>query len=208
MARHGSRPPALGFGAPAGKPKLTEEERRLFREAVQDATPIKVAPRAAPAPVTVVARKPGASQRPGVAKAAADNHSGRIPRPVAAPALRVQDDHGSEPAWLRPAVGRDVLRKLRHGAWGAPARLDLHGMRAGEAEHRLDRFIDDALMNGQRVICVIHGKGLGSPGGEPVLRERVSQVLGHRADVLAFTPAPPAQGGTGALLVLLKRPRD
>ncbi len=208
MASHGSRPPALTSGRRSGKPALAEGERLLFREAVQGATPLKATQRAAPAPVTAVARKPSDATRLEPAKVAAANHSARTPRPVAPPAVRVQDDHGSEPAWLRPAVGRDVLRKLRHGAWGAPARLDLHGLRADEAGHRLEGFIDEALSRGLRVVCVIHGKGLGSPGGEPVLRERVRQVLSHCGDVLAFVPAPPALGGTGALLALLKRTRD
>jgi Uncharacterized protein conserved in bacteria len=39
----------------------------------------------------------------------------------------------------------------------------------------------------------------------PVLKNLVDRVLRQRGDVLAFHSAPPAQGGTGALLVLLGR---
>ena len=50
---------------------------------------------------------------------------------------------------------------------------------------------------------IIHGKGRNSEG-LPVIKNLVDRMLRQRADVLAFHSAPPAQGGTGAVLVLLK----
>jgi DNA-nicking Smr family endonuclease len=53
----------------------------------------------------------------------------------------------------------------------------------------------------------VHGKGLHSDSGVPVLKNLVDRMLRQRADVLAFASAPAAQGGHGAVLVLLRRPR-
>ncbi|HMH19585.1 MAG TPA: Smr/MutS family protein, partial [Burkholderiales bacterium] len=50
----------------------------------------------------------------------------------------------------------------------------------------------------------VHGKGLRSPRREPVLKGKVQQWLAQRDEVLAFCQAPGNQGGSGALLVLLK----
>jgi DNA-nicking Smr family endonuclease len=57
----------------------------------------------------------------------------------------------------------------------------------------------------RRLGCVriIHGKGLGSKQREPVLKGLLRKWL-VRQDVLAFSQAPAAQGGSGAVLVLLK----
>jgi DNA-nicking Smr family endonuclease len=52
-------------------------------------------------------------------------------------------------------------------------------------------------------VRVIHGKGLGSPGREPVLKKRVRRMLMRRDDVLAFAEPRPAEGGGGAVVVLL-----
>ena len=52
---------------------------------------------------------------------------------------------------------------------------------------------------------IIHGKGLQSDGGAPVLKNLVDRLLRLRNDVLAFHSAPTGQGGTGAVLVLLAR---
>jgi DNA-nicking Smr family endonuclease len=52
-------------------------------------------------------------------------------------------------------------------------------------------------------VRIVHGKGLHSESGVPVLKNLVDRVLRQRADVLAFHSAPPAQGGHGAVLVLL-----
>jgi DNA-nicking Smr family endonuclease len=53
-------------------------------------------------------------------------------------------------------------------------------------------------------VRVVHGKGHGSPGREPVLKAKVKSWLVQHQDVLAFTHARPADGGHGALIVLLK----
>ena len=53
---------------------------------------------------------------------------------------------------------------------------------------------------------MIHGKGRQSDG-IPVLKNLVDRMLRHRGDVLAFHSAPPAQGGTGAVVVLLAPPK-
>ncbi|HEX7233924.1 MAG TPA: Smr/MutS family protein, partial [Nitrosospira sp.] len=55
-----------------------------------------------------------------------------------------------------------------------------------------------------RCIRVIHGKGLSSRNGEPVLKARVGSWLSQRDEVLAFCQAKPEDGGSGAVLVLLK----
>ncbi len=51
---------------------------------------------------------------------------------------------------------------------------------------------------------VVHGKGLGSPGKSPVLKSKVHSWLVQKKEVLAFVQAKPAEGGAGALVVLLQ----
>ena len=50
---------------------------------------------------------------------------------------------------------------------------------------------------------IVHGKGNGSPGREPVLKDKVKRWLVQKNQVIAFTQASAADGGHGALLVLL-----
>jgi DNA-nicking Smr family endonuclease len=49
----------------------------------------------------------------------------------------------------------------------------------------------------------VHGKGLRSPGREPVLKGKVKAWLVQRQEVMAFTQARASEGGAGALVVLL-----
>jgi len=53
-------------------------------------------------------------------------------------------------------------------------------------------------------VRVIHGKGNGSPGREPVLKAKVKSWLVQKKDVIAFTQARAADGGAGAVMVLLQ----
>lgn len=106
-------------------------------------------------------------------------------------------------SFRRPGVGRDVVHKLRRGDWRIQAEMDLHGCRTDEAREQLAQFVREAHREGLRCLRVVHGKGLGSPGREPVLKGKVHSWLVQKQQVLAFVQAPAAQGGAGALLVLL-----
>ena len=53
-------------------------------------------------------------------------------------------------------------------------------------------------------IRIVHGKGLGSKNREPVLKGKVLRWLVQRDEVLAFAQAGPTDGGSGALLALLR----
>jgi DNA-nicking Smr family endonuclease len=96
------------------------------------------------------------------------------------------------------------VRKLRRGGWVIQAEIDLHGLRRDEARERLGAFLRDATRLGLRCVRVVHGKGNGSPGREPVLKQRVQRWLVQTATVLAYTQARAAEGGSGALVVLLQ----
>ncbi len=106
-------------------------------------------------------------------------------------------------SFRRSGIGADVTRKLRRGEWTIQRQIDLHGLRRDEAREQLGNFIRDACKHGIRCVRVVHGKGLGSPGKAPVLKSRVHSWLVQKQEVLAFVQAKPADGGAGALVVLL-----
>lgn len=107
-------------------------------------------------------------------------------------------------SFRRRGVGPEVVRKLRRGVWAIQAQLDLHGLRRDEAREHLAEFLRDAVRAGRRCVRVIHGKGNGSPGREPVLKLKVRGWLVQKSEVIAFTQARAQDGGHGALLVLLR----
>jgi DNA-nicking Smr family endonuclease len=142
-------------------------------------------------------------------------HPQPIPRPL--PREQPSDDSlsdhvslemepGDEWSFLRPGLSRQTLRRLRRGYWGIQAQLDLHGFTRDQARRELIAFLDDNHKKGFRCVRVIHGKGLSSRNHEPVLKARVGGWLAERNDVLAFCQAKPEDGGSGALLVLLRSP--
>lgn len=107
-------------------------------------------------------------------------------------------------SFRRPGIGRDVIHKLRKGDWSIQREIDLHGLRSDEARVALAEFIRLAHRQGVRCLRVVHGKGLGSPGKTPVLKSKVHSWLVQKDQVMAFVQAKPAEGGAGALVVLLK----
>lgn len=117
-------------------------------------------------------------------------------------------DIGQEPdgeqTFLRPGLGSDVLTKLRRGHWKVQSEIDLHGHVSDEAHDALADFLVAARTHGLRCVRVIHGKGNGSPGREPVLKSKVRAWLVQKTEVIAFTQASAADGGHGAVLVLLR----
>lgn len=118
--------------------------------------------------------------------------------------IELRLEGGDEPNFLRPGLPRSVLKDLRRGRWVVQDALDLHGATRVEAAELLRDFLEHNLVRGRRCVRVIHGKGLGSPGREPVLKHMVRGALSRREEVLAFCQARPAEGGEGALIVLLR----
>ena len=113
-------------------------------------------------------------------------------------------DVDDQMSFRRSGIGHDVTRKLRRGDWSIQGQVDLHGLRSDEARDALGQFIRDAMRMGWRCVRVVHGKGLGSPGKTPVLKSKTQKWLVQKNEVLAFVQAKPAEGGAGALVVLLK----
>ena len=107
-------------------------------------------------------------------------------------------------SFRRPGIGTDVTRKLRKGDWSIQREIDLHGLRRDDAREALGAFIREAHRHGMRCVRVVHGKGLGSPGKMPVLKSKVLGWLVQKNEVLAFVQAKPAEGGAGAVVVLLR----
>lgn len=112
---------------------------------------------------------------------------------------------GEEISWLRPGLQRRVLIRLRRGHWSVQDEIDLHQMNVEAASRSIQIFIENALASGKRCVKIIHGKGLRSGPAGPRLKSVAARVLSRHANVLAFASAPPTDGGTGAVYVLLKQ---
>jgi len=106
--------------------------------------------------------------------------------------------------FLRNGLSRMALRKLRRGMWPIQDTLDLHGNNSDTARKLLQEFLHGAAQQKMRCVLVIHGKGINSKGGEAVLRKLTRHWLMQHPLVLGYCDAPPNQGGSGAVLVLLR----
>ena len=118
------------------------------------------------------------------------------------------DDDDAEPeddwAYLRPGLPRDILRKLRRTHWVIQDQVDLHGLTGDEAALGVAEFLADCRRRGVRCVRIVHGKGLRSRGGEPVLKRRIRRMLARRDEVLAFVEPRAIDGGGGAVVALLR----
>lgn len=108
-------------------------------------------------------------------------------------------------SYRRAEISPMLLKRLARGEYAAQEELDLHGLSARTAETLLREFLRDCRTHGLGCVRIVHGKGHNSEERLPVLKNLVDRVLRHRADVLAFHSPPAAQGGSGAVLVLLER---
>ena len=114
---------------------------------------------------------------------------------------------GDELNFLREGLASDTLRKLRRGHWVVQGALDLHGHTAVEARAALAGFLHACVNDGLRCVRIVHGKGLRSKNREPVLKTKVANWLRQRDEVLAYCQARQCDGGSGAVIVLLKTRR-
>ncbi|HOX72801.1 Smr/MutS family protein [Dokdonella sp.] len=110
---------------------------------------------------------------------------------------------GDEIHYLKPGQRDSVLKRLRRGQYSIRAEIDLHQMSVSVARTAVSTFLDEAIRHREFCVRIVHGKGLRSAARGPVVKRMTEQLLRRRNDVLAFASALPAQGGTGAVLVLL-----
>lgn len=172
---------------------LSQEEAALFRAAVADAVPL-VHDRVHHEPPP----PPAIPRQRHLDEATALHETLHGP-----PLLDLHLEGGDEAAWLRPGLSLGLLRDLRRGRWVVQACLDLHGCNRDEARLSIAAFLADCRRQERRCLRIVHGKGLGSPGREPVLKKLTLGWLSQRRDVLAFCQARAAEGGAGAVVVLL-----
>lgn len=170
---------------------------RLFRDAMTGVAPI------------ACDRVPPATLRlPAIPRQAHRDERQALLESLSAPdLLDLHLEGGDEAAWSRPGISLRALRDLRRGRWVVQAQLDLHGCNRHDARGQLAMFLGHCLTSDHRCVRIVHGKGLGSPGREPVLKRLVHGWLTQRDEVLAFCQARAAEGGAGAVIVLLKAGR-
>ena len=176
-------------------PPLSEEEIALFRQAVADVRPLRGLNR-----IRLTQQPPWPEPRPMALDepvARVDGLSDSIP-------WYDTLDSGAELEFRRPGLSHQHLKNLRCGHWPIQSEIDLHGHTSDEARQQLALFLNECRHFKLRCVRVIHGKGLCSKNREPVLKFKTANWLMQRDDVLAFCQAKPAEGGGGALVVLLR----
>ncbi len=102
----------------------------------------------------------------------------------------------------------NLVRKLRRGEFAVQGHVDLHGLTRQEAKRSVEQFLRSSRGAGKRCVLVVHGRGIHSKDQLPVLKEALRAWLStarFSRHVLAFATARPADGGAGAVYVLLRR---
>lgn len=165
-----------------------DDDRDLFEEAMRGVQPIE------PGPAPPARRR---TRRPG---------RGAV-RPPPSPTRFEIEEAGERIEGRVPGFDLRRLARLKRGEPPPESTVDLHGSLEAEARAAVREAFADAHRAGVRSVLVIHGRGLHSAEG-PVLKRALpgwlaEPPLGPR--VLAFASAPPALGGLGATLVLLRK---
>ncbi len=170
---------------------VPDDDASLFRSAIG---PVRELPLVTPPP-----SKP--KPRPTTRMAERDDDEARseFRRLLDSPLLLA----GDAMRYRREHVPERVLQRLGRGQYAVQDEIDLHRCDASLAETVLKRFLNEARDRHAGCVLIVHGKGLHADDGVPTLKNVVDRLLRHRSDVLAFHSAPAAQGGTGAVLVLL-----
>ena len=171
-----------------------DDDLELFRSAVKDARPLKPSRLYHPGPKPKpIARQFLRDERQALADSLSDDYI---------PAHELES--GEELLYLREGQSPAILSKLRRGHWVVQASLDLHGLVSEEARLYVAEFLADCKKRGVRCVRIVHGKGLGSKNREPVLKHKLRNWLMQRDEVIAYAQAKPTDGGSGAVIVLLK----
>ena len=172
----------------------------LFHREVAGITPLPASERAAPPPRSRPGVRPVTDEEAEAVAALADLVAGRVDFDIA--------DTGEYTEGIAQGIDRQLLRRLRRGDYSIQAHVDLHGQTQAQAKEQVAAFVAESRRDGRRCVLVVHGRGRRSKDHVPVLKERLKVWLsrgGIARQVLAFCTARSADGGAGAMYVLLRR---
>jgi len=174
---------------------LSPDEARLWARVVESVRPLDgaTAPEAPSSPAEAGARE-APKLGPGLRRGAA-----KPPPPARKPPGETLDG-----SWDR---------RLSRGLVAPDAMLDLHGRNLATAYELLDSRLEQAIGSGARLLLLVTGK---PPGPErPAKRGAIRAAVGdwlhasrHSGRIAAVRNAHPRHGGSGALYIVLRRPRD
>jgi len=189
------------------KRTLAPEEAALWKRVIATVTPL-VKPKAAPAPVPLppktapIASGKVASPAPAVRVSPAPRTARTLSQPLPA---RREEGNTLDGSWDR---------KLSRGLISPESSIDLHGHSLSGAYDRLDHGLDHAIRRGDRVLLLITGKPPRAESERPHARGAIRAAVGdwlassrHADRIAAVRAAHPRHGGSGALYIILRRPK-
>ena len=135
-------------------------------------------------------------------------------RPAAKPARPVRPTPPPVPAPPPQTLDGSWDRMLGRGMVAPESSIDLHGHTLASAYDLLDRGLDAAIRRGDRVLLLITGKPPRPESERPHARGAIRAAVGdwlaasrHADQIAAIRGAHPRHGGSGALYIVLRRPR-
>lgn len=178
----------------AKKPDISDDDKQLFREAIGEVKKV-IYDKHDPVRKAVTPRPKQLEKDEKAVMAELTTHTWD-PADI---------ETGEELLYLHPGLRPSLLRKLRRGQFSLQDEFDLHGMNVDTARKVVHEFLEYAQKRNYGCVKIIHGKGLRSRSGGPKLKAMTDHVLRRHPAVMAFASAKAVQGGTGAVLVLLRR---
>ncbi len=183
------------------------DDRQLFREVMNSVQPLSKKKRSKKH--TGTHSKPTADIPPSTL--AARRKAAEEDKPAAGAALSEAWVEPIEPEqtiqFSRPGIQNTRLRQLRQGMLPVQLQLDLHGYRIDEAREIINEFIQESRHRGYSCVCIVHGKSHRNKKRQSTLKSHTNHWLRQIPEVLAFCSAPASEGGTGSVLILLKKAR-
>ena len=108
--------------------------------------------------------------------------------------------------YLPEGLSRQKVRALKKGRISPSYHLDLHDISPSHLVDELNRSISHCQDMGIKQLTVVHGKNISSDVAKT--KSILNEILRQHNGIGAFVSAPPAMGGTGALLCLIKQKKE
>ncbi len=177
-------------------PRISDDDRSLFHQAIGEVRRVH-------SDTTDQRRNP---PQPDPAQTRRDNQ--RVTEELMRPLPESLDPDAAEPLrYLKDGLHPRLLLKLGRGQFSVRDEIDLHQMTADIARKAIQQFLNECIDADRLCVKIITGKGMRSKSDGPVLKGLTDRILRQRNDVLAFRSARYNDGGSGAVIVLLRGKR-